>query len=120
MKTFTTSDLVAHLRKHPAEHKTFEDDRAAAAVEQSNELKQSSSGSNSKQLTLEESQCRSKVWDINDPRALCVNSKIGEMIALDSQPFSIVDDAGFISLLHSLKATVHHSQSKIYYRYYFT
>ena len=98
VKTFTTTNLVGHLRKHPAEYKTYEDNKTAATEKQANKL-----GTSSKQITLEESQSRSKVWDINDTRALRVSSKIGEMIALDSQPFSIVDDAGFVSLLQSLE-----------------
>ena len=56
--------------------------------------------SSSRQLTLQES---SQKWDINDPRAHKSHTRIGEMIALDYQPFSIVDDVGFICLLHSLE-----------------
>ena len=97
VKSFTTSNLVGHLRKHSAEYKIYEDDRAAATVHQP--VKQFTSGTSSKQLTFEESQSRSKVWDINDPRALCVTTKIGEMIAVDCHPYSIVDDPGFVSLM---------------------
>ena len=36
-----------------------------------------------------------KYWDINDERSKALNYKIGEMIALDNQPFTIVKDIGF-------------------------
>ena len=39
----------------------------------------------------------------HDPCAQHIHTRIGEMIALDYQPFSIVDDVGFIRLLHSLE-----------------
>ena len=95
---------MGHLRKHPAAYKTYEDDRAAATDQQ-----QSTSGTrptSSKQITLEESQCRSKVWDINDSRTLCVTTKIGEMIAVDCHPFSIVDDPDKISASLSVSAVL--------------
>ena len=43
------------------------------------------------------------MWDINDPRAHKIHTRIGEMIALDYHPFSIVDNVGFIYLLCSLE-----------------
>ena len=56
-----------------------------------------------KQLTLEETKDRAKVWDINDPRAQLVHRRIAEMMALDCQPFSIVQDDGFTRLLKTLE-----------------
>lgn len=52
----------------------------------------------SKQITLENAFC-AKVWDINDRRAQRLSYKIGEMIALDLQPTTLVEDIGFIRLL---------------------
>ena len=45
----------------------------------------------SRQLTLQET----RKWDINDPHAQQIHTRIGEMMALDYQPFSIVSDVGF-------------------------
>ena len=42
------------------------------------------------QLSIEESHDRVRVWDINDARARKVHQRIGEMVALDMQPFSII------------------------------
>jgi len=36
-----------------------------------------------------------KQWDINDARAKAVHQRLGEMITLDYQPMSIVEDMGF-------------------------
>ena len=55
--------------------------------------------------TRQESSDKTQMWDINDPRAHKIHTRIGEMIALDYQPFSIVDNVGFF---------VHWSQSMLY------
>ena len=52
-----------------------------------------------KQLSLAETEARVKPWDINDPRTIRIHQKIGEMMALDFQPYSIVSDTGFTELL---------------------
>ena len=41
---------------------------------------------------------------MNDPQARHIPKRIGEKIALDSQPFSIVEDMGFHCLVHTLEA----------------
>ncbi len=50
----------------------------------------------SKQLAIAESNDGTKVWETSNLRATRIS---GEMIALDCQPLSIVDDEGFIRLL---------------------
>uniref|UniRef100_A0A1X7TXJ6 Uncharacterized protein n=1 Tax=Amphimedon queenslandica TaxID=400682 RepID=A0A1X7TXJ6_AMPQE len=47
------------------------------------------------QLTLDQSITRTCVRDINDPKAQAVHRKVGEMIALNFQTFSIIHDRGF-------------------------
>ena len=61
------------------------------------------SSSHSSQITLQETMERSKKWDINHEQARKIHVAIGEMIALDVQPFSIVEDIGFNRLMHLLK-----------------
>ena len=56
-----------------------------------------------KQISLVETEARSKAWDINDPRAIRVHHKIAGMMALDFQPYSIVSDTGFTELLKTLE-----------------
>lgn len=40
---------------------------------------------------------------MNDTKGLCVSHRIGEMIAVDCQPLSIVSDAGFVRLVGTLE-----------------
>ena len=99
-KTFNTSNLVSHLKnKHVEEHKEFEKQKQKVVESKD---KQPSMFFKGKQLTLEESKDHARVWDVNDPRAQLVHKRIAEMIALDCQPFSIVDDTGFNRLLKAL------------------
>lgn len=43
------------------------------------------------------------MWATDDPRAVRLSRKIGEMIALDCQPFSVVNDTGFVRLLNAME-----------------
>ena len=100
-KSYTTTNVVKHLEscnrsKYSEYLKNKEDEDAKRKeIRQAKPLRQ---------IILEESQDRVKVWDINDPRAKKTHQLIGEMIALDTQPFSIVEDVGFTRLLHCLEA----------------
>lgn len=96
-KTFNTSNLVYHLKsKHKELHeeylKKLSDGRLAKDV-------RPASQSSSKQLTLPDM----RKWDISDPRAQAIHFRIAEMIALDYQPFSLVDDVGFSRLIGALE-----------------
>ncbi|XP_065684261.1 zinc finger BED domain-containing protein 4-like [Hydra vulgaris] len=54
------------------------------------------------QQTLFETLARKKPWDINDHRSKLINNYIAEIIAVDIQPFSIVEDIGFQRLLNHI------------------
>ena len=56
-----------------------------------------------RKVSLIEAAERVWLWDINDPRAQRIHWRVTEMIALDSQPFSLVDDPGFTRLVHELE-----------------
>ena len=43
---------------------------------------------------------RSRAWEFNDQRSLRLHRSVAEMIALDDQPFSIVQNKGFRRLMH--------------------
>ena len=94
VKTFTTTNLVAHLRKHPTEYQQY-------LVEKSSAASSSTEASRPKQLTLEETESRVRIWDINDPRSVRITRRIAEMIAIDCQPISVVDDLGFVRVLQT-------------------
>ena len=46
---------------------------------------------------------KKKLWDINNPKSVEIHYAIDEMIALDNQPFSIVDDKGFNKFINLLQ-----------------
>ena len=99
-KTYNTTNLVYHLRtRHPEDFSKFKE--VAASVAQQKDAASTSTAS--KQITLQESVEKSRKWDINDTKALVIHRKIGEMIAIDDQPFSIVSDTGFINLVKVLE-----------------
>ena len=105
MKVFTTSNLVSHLRRHTEDYKNYEELKTSKEKEASSQedaRKRSSSDSTLKQVTLTQSEDRRKAWDINDSRAKAVHLKIAEMIALDCQPYSVVDDIGFRAMVQAL------------------
>lgn len=56
-----------------------------------------------KQLTLKEAADKVRPWDINNDRAQAAHRCAMEMIALNSQPISIVEDPGFTRLLFTLE-----------------
>ena len=57
----------------------------------------------STQLTLEETLSLKKIWDINSSQAISIHNSVANMIIVDCQPFSIVEDVGFNKLMKCLK-----------------
>ena len=94
-KSYTTTNLVSHLVKHPDVNKQYIERKSAqeppVRVTRKRKIKQ--------QLSLEETQELSKPWDINDARSQRVHRRIGEMLAVDCQPLSVVEDVGFKRVL---------------------
>jgi len=125
--TFTTTNMNKHLKgvhkeefeaeeaamKEAKQHSAAEkekrvDDYFTVSARKKIKLDQqpsvSGSSSNSQsQLTLKESIALKKIWDINSPQSVKIHYAIGEMIAVDSQPFSIVEDLGFTRLMKLTK-----------------
>ncbi|XP_040573979.1 zinc finger BED domain-containing protein 4-like [Lepeophtheirus salmonis] len=58
--------------------------------------------SKDKQLTLDAIQEKCKIWDINNSRAKKYHYPIGEMISVDLEQFSLVEDLGFNGLLNNV------------------
>ena len=86
-KDASTSTLIKHLQfVHPELHANFRQQKDSL---QSNTINQSKLRTQTKITEF----CRKK-WDCNDKRAQELHFAIGEMIALDNQPLSIVDDIG--------------------------
>lgn len=55
------------------------------------------------QIGIKEAFQMSKGWDINDNRSIEIHRKIGEMIAIDCQPYRFVENEGFRRLMSHLQ-----------------
>ena len=88
-----SAGMKAHLTLHPNQHAEYVQQKTPAA-----------SNLPVKQPTIKEAFLKIKKWDINDPRAIEVHNKIGEMIALDCQPFQVVENIGFKRVLATLQS----------------
>ncbi|XP_060794595.1 zinc finger BED domain-containing protein 4-like [Neoarius graeffei] len=97
IKSFNTTNLICHLKKrHPEVHKQWQEANAA------NVSKHKSKAAVEKpiQQVLEQS----KEFAKDSAKAKSVTNKVMEMIALDDQPFSIVEDRGFRRLIEHIES----------------
>ena len=102
-KTYGTTNLSIHLKtKHTELHAELEK-KIKEAKEATVQKKESQLRPSHRQLSLVECEDKIQCWSINDYHAQSVHSRIGEMIALDRQSFSIVDNESFISLIKELE-----------------
>ena len=100
-KVYNTTNLVNHLKSvHQDMHEEYQ---VKYQKQQEKEKANKPSTITSKQLSLEEVQEKVRIWDINDARAQRVHRLVIEMIALDNQPFSVIEDPGFVRLLRVLE-----------------
>ena len=100
-KSYTTTNLVGHLVKHPDINKQYSEQKF---VQEAPPIKVTRKRKIEQQLSLEEeTQELSKPWDINDARSQRVHKRIGEMLAVDCQPLSMVEDVGFRRVLQILE-----------------
>ncbi|GBM29788.1 hypothetical protein AVEN_238858-1 [Araneus ventricosus] len=99
-KRDATTSLINHFKnKHPKHYQELNEESNSNAKNNSLETKAITQGIKRKQETWEGILEKKKLWDINDHRAMKLHKIIGEMIACDNQPFSFVEDLGFIKLL---------------------
>nr|XP_012218835.1 PREDICTED: zinc finger BED domain-containing protein 4-like [Linepithema humile] len=97
---------MKHL--HSKEYKSIviqdkdRDDGASDESDAENKDRISSTSKEDLQLTMQQSLERTKLWDINDAKSKEISTKICEMIALDAEPFNIVERNGFIRLMNHL------------------
>ena len=99
-KTFGTSNMFKHLRlQHPKEH----DEVQAANKEKEKKEKLREQGISNSKVTLDTFVQKITPLGFNHPIAKRITRLVAEMIALDNQPFSIVDNTGFENLVHLLE-----------------
>lgn len=104
-KTFTTSNMMNHLKKfHLVEMGKNMDklNRNKAEAGCSLATINYTEFSAETQATLEAIFAKKVMWDTNEHRSKDVHYLIGEMIAADLQPFSVVSDLGFQRLLKKI------------------
>ena len=103
-KTYGTTNMSVHLKgKHPELYTEFE--KKAEELKEAKKARDKSADSRASHRQLSLMQCEDRIrhWSINDVRAQRIHRRIGEMIALDCHPFSIVEDEGFTRLLLELE-----------------
>ncbi|XP_065654893.1 zinc finger BED domain-containing protein 4-like [Hydra vulgaris] len=101
-KTFTTSVIRRHLKKkHLVEYVLIEIESDKKKIIETSTVSTSSDSEIKKQLTLVESINKKRLWNINDHRAIKIHNRIEEMMALDIQPYTIVD-LGFRKLIKEI------------------
>lgn len=123
-KKASTTPLLNHLRnKHKEEYNKIKpsDGKATHLTSEFADLDSEVADSSTSlkrrkfnQQTLETVLEKKKIWDINHPKAVELHYAIAQMIAVDNQPYSFVEDEGFRNLM--LKAQ---PQYKVPCREYF-
>lgn len=91
-----TTALRNHLKnKHAKEYTSIFEEPSTSGIKKSTAQASHESvpgpSPKPKQLTLKETVDRKLLWDINDPRSKKYHYLIGEMIAIDNEPFSLVE-----------------------------
>ena len=100
-RRFSTSALYTHMRaKHNSELTRAENERKDTLTSLPAASATASSTSDQKRkrwtdTTLEDVVAKKQRWGSNHPLAIIATKHLGEMIALDLQPYSIVEDVGF-------------------------
>ena len=102
LKSYGTTNLIVHLKsKHSKSFAEYEE-KVKEAKEAKEQLAKSQEP-RCQQLSLIECDNRTRCWDINDARSKRIHCRIGQMIAIDCHPLSLVEDEGFICLLKELE-----------------
>lgn len=94
VKSFNTTNLITHLKNHPVVHKEYEE------LATSKQLKTATAAVGS---PIQQALDKTKKFAKDSAKAKSITSKVMEMIALDDQPFSIVEDRGFRQLMEHIE-----------------
>jgi len=99
VSSMNTSNLRDHLkRKHPSEYQALVSSETQA--KEAN-VEKSAGSAAQKQPSLAAFVEKSRPWSFDCPQSLRLHRKLAEMIALDDQPFNIVNNDGFRRLMQA-------------------
>lgn len=105
-RRFTTSALNTHLRsRHGAELARAERERNESSTVTTQPTQATIPGSNKRvaQTTIEAVLAKRQTWDADHPSAVLATRRLAEMIATDLQPYSIVENQGFVRYSRNLE-----------------
>ena len=89
VKSFNTSNLITHLKKHPQAYKEYE------KLDNTNKQRKIAAPVGS---PIEQALERTKKFYKNHPKQIALTMAI-KMIAVDDQPFSVLEDEGLSEVL---------------------
>ena len=96
-KTFNTSNLIQHLQSnHIEDFKEYE-------KAQNKKTTKKKKTSQSKQITFEVTEERVRKTGTSDAGAQRITRRVAEMVTLDCQPLSIIEDTGFLRLMNEVE-----------------
>lgn len=103
-KSFGTSSLHNHAKAaHANEYEAAKTGRTNKPEGDGPTPKQRKVESMARQMSLTEAFSSKKIWDINDNRSKAIHDKILQMVILDNQPFTMIEDQGFVDLMAHLQ-----------------
>ena len=107
---FGTTPVIQHLnRHHIQEYKKYEEEQHLAKTAADEKRKRTAAAGPgslaiaTKQPRLQQCIERSKMLARDNPRSMEITRLIGNMMALDNQPFSVVEDVGFKRVIRYLE-----------------
>ncbi|XP_034542641.1 zinc finger BED domain-containing protein 4-like [Notolabrus celidotus] len=99
VKSFNTTNLICHLKnRHPEVHKQWQEANATNVSQKAKTTAAAAVGSPIQQVLDQ-----TKKFAKDSAKARSITNKVMEMIALDDQPFSIVEDRGFRRLMEHIE-----------------
>src|ERR1700755_1923152 len=106
-KSYTTTNMFNHIKKIHSDEAKAETDKLKRQYDWSQPSTSEASCSNYEpprkvQPTIQSVLVKSKIWNINDHKFQEIHYLIGDMIAVDIQPYSLTSDIGFQRLIAKL------------------
>lgn len=99
--SFNTTNLIAHLKSHHRGEAVLSEYEAAAAS--SVKPKATSTTTGRADVPIQQAFEKSKLFPRDSEKAKAINDKVMEFIALDDQPFCVVENPGFRALIAHLE-----------------